>query len=463
MIGYILAAGAEQNNIDKTLDLTRNLANLAVDKVADGFRYIGVSIGAIMLLIVIVYYLASILDGGKFQLKMLIPFFIFLLVCNFSWVAKPVVAFSTTITEKLIKACDNKSKEILAEEVGAEDTENYFALAQNRYYNKLDESPFLKKNPDGTFSSPETVGPGVGVGVIAPNEDEVEAEALSGKSNGSGNGNGGVGGTPPTGSSKSLTKKEASDATRDGVSNSLTEKGESYQTEFTNSVKLIQNQQAKGIPFWAKGILGLITSFICWLMGMLKYVVMCLGGVMTAIVVTFGPITFAFAILPGQASTIKSWFIRIVQFSLYGPIVSVITLFTDKCFALMINATDAASCFISLAMALCAIVGITSVPTIASMIVEGAQGAVSLSSGLQTLAHGLSTSDAIMKKGGNAIIKTAGDLGGDKLRNAVGDMKSGINSRGGIQMAKDMMNFGPKATFKHASKVGGRIRKSGRK
>ncbi|MBQ8482929.1 MAG: hypothetical protein IJ504_01330 [Bacteroidales bacterium] len=82
-------------------------------EMAEGVGRIGIGIGAIMLLIVVIYYIITILAGGKFQMKMLIPLLLFLCVCNFGWVARPVVQFTTTLSRSITEVLMDKKHDLL--------------------------------------------------------------------------------------------------------------------------------------------------------------------------------------------------------------------------------------------------------------------------------------------------------------------------------------------------------------
>jgi uncharacterized membrane protein len=68
---------------DSIINISSQLLDFVNDTCGKAFAEIGIGIGSIMLLFVVIYYITSILDGGKFQLKMLFPVFIYFLVCNF--------------------------------------------------------------------------------------------------------------------------------------------------------------------------------------------------------------------------------------------------------------------------------------------------------------------------------------------------------------------------------------------
>jgi hypothetical protein len=149
------------------------------------------------------------------------------------------------------------------------------------------------------------------------------------------------------------------------------------------------------------GLGGIVTELVNWIDNLLEVVIQAMGAVMTGVVVAFGPITWGFAVWPGNTRTLGAWAIRLCQFALYSPIVCLIChffnmLIMDLCFGLRSVFTTAGSIsgvleasesiFMLLAMLLGLLACLMSVPSIASMIIEGAQGAVTLSQGLQTAA-----------------------------------------------------------------------------
>ena len=66
-------------NYGEGISIVRELTSYA-EGLAETFGAVGRGIGAVMLLVVVFYYISSILDGGKFQIKMFISFFSFSLV-----------------------------------------------------------------------------------------------------------------------------------------------------------------------------------------------------------------------------------------------------------------------------------------------------------------------------------------------------------------------------------------------
>lgn len=359
--------------------------------VSEAFGAVGRGIGAIMLLVVVFYYISSILDGGKFQIKMLIPFLIFLFVCNFSWIAKPVTAFTDTITSSLMESCKTMNGNI-KEKYNCKESATFNDMYNSMHQDEAKDTEQLMKDLDANY------------------EEATDFEEGNKSENSE---------TDPV--PKGVTGKIHYHVKK-GINDWFAKKSIDSQKEMSIA-GLDTDNSGKGFKPTTKNFTGLgwlssIISFICKIM---SFVLMAFGGVMTAIIVAFGPITWAFAIFPGQGSTIKSWFIRLCQFSLWSPICVLVDCFSVKLFDIMATAQGAGPILMAIAVAVCNLVALTSVPTIASMIIEGAQGAVSLSQGLQTMGHALTTSASILSKGGKLAI------GSD---NAISRTKAGIAKQG---------------------------------
>ena len=346
------------------VNITKELLSFSND-LTDGFSQIGIGIGAIMLLIVVLYYIASILNGGKFQMKMLIPVCIFFFVCNFSWIANPVISFTTTITEALcsqLKGVELDIKEKNGLPAGATIGDQYLmAHLSEEVDEDMAKDTYLVETgqADAIYNQPS-------------NEDGEDDSSLPGLS-------------------RSTEKKNegwVADGFRKGVNSVI-----ASMTEAFTSLKNKEIRLSPVMYFWKMWICVLLGS-ICKAFG---YVYNAFGALMTSLIMAFGPITFAFAIMPGQGGTIKSWFLRLCQFTLYSPLSTLINCFctflTSYLFGDTSSGTDFAMC---LGMEICCLVALVSIPSIASMIIEGASGAVSLSQGLQSLASGLTTGGTIV-------------------------------------------------------------------
>jgi len=145
------------------------------------------------------------------------------------------------------------------------------------------------------------------------------------------------------------------------------------------------------------GFFALVAVILQWVATLMANIMKIFGNVLVAIIISFGPITWAFAIIPGNGKFITSWFLRICQFALYSPVVCLIQVFMAKTSVGIAEAMGAAgaaaagttsfavsgSVMTASATLLCEIIILCSVPTICSMIIEGASGQVSFSQGAQ--------------------------------------------------------------------------------
>ena len=384
-----LAVGSGQS-----LALLKELTSYA-NGLAGGLAAVGKGIGAIMLLIVLIYYITSILDGGKFQIKMLLPLLIFLFVCNFNWISTPVISFTTTITESLVSSLDGARVETLA------------ANGNSESANIMDMHNRRKQGRAATDA--KTLKEAVGEGDVS---DENGEEIQEGKK--------------VRGLRKIVKNGINDEATQLSLDFQKEAGGEQYAQpgETPSGGKMGFTRESTTIM----NLICAIMSFICKLM---STVLRAFGGVMSGIIVAFGPITFAFAIFPGQGGTIKSWFIRLCQFALYAPICALVDCFAVKIFSTIADYGAGDSILMAIAVAICNLVALTSVPSIASMIIEGAQGAVSLSNGLQHIGGALAKGGAVVG-GGAALV-----LGRDRLK-AIKDVAGGVMNAGVIGSASKL-------------------------
>jgi hypothetical protein len=194
---------------------------------------------------------------------------------------------------------------------------------------------------------------------------------------------------------------------------------------------------------------GLFAMLISWLVNIFALVLQAFGICLTALIVAFGPITFAFAIFPGKAGNMLSWFIRLCQYSLYAPIVSLLSVFFVELFVLMCNSGSGVMGFLLVISILIAnFVLLLSTPTLASMIIEGASGAVSLSQGLQMLGSGLASAGSTVA-GGYTLL-----AGKD---NALSNFSSGLKQQGLGGFAKDAMKNGIGGAMGNTANLGHNI------
>ena len=390
---FPLASSISYDPVNLTTGCLKAAQNAGIFR---AFANIGVGIGAVMLLFIVIYYIIAILDGGKFQLKMLLPLLLFLLIQNFGLVSTPVLKFTTQITSACAGSC-KAAKEALLESKGATDMMDLF---------------YKSMYPEG----------------LTPEEKET-VENLTGE----------------------YSSKDAAEAAEDKVvensSGALSKLGEKIRWKFMQGVRSIEkacvmsvstsanaNDQANGdtegitiypLSICFMGLFAAILSFVC---SAVAIALAAMGTMMTSVIVAFGPITWAFALFPGRLNTIMSWFIRICQFALYAPICYLVDALAAEVLSL-IFATSGAGFLALFAILIADIVCLTSVPTIASMIIEGASGAVSLSSGLQSIA---STASAAGSLGTTMLAFGAGK------DNMLQNFFAGFKERGLVGFAREM-------------------------
>lgn len=348
----IMQANFFNNGLDPVLNGAKSLTRVilsAAEPAMTGMQEIGKGIGSIFLLFVIFVYISNILDGGKFQVKMLLPLLIYVAVCNFKFVASPVVTFATTLQKQCVEACDKVQGKFMSNITnGKYDSGEAWSL----WHAFLEQS---KSNPQTEFEQK-----------LATSSRNTEDESNVVEEDDD---------SPKRFSFKGLGMN---------FFNALNWFKESIVGQFLSS---FIHDPGKAIVY---GAMGCIVTLLDWIAQLLNIALTALGAVMMAIVVAFGPITWAFAIFPGNSKTIGAWAIRICQFALYSPIVALIQAFFTTCMYMFTNglfqsvSEGGSSILAAAGLILGLIAALMSVPAIASMIIEGAQGAVTISQGLMT-------------------------------------------------------------------------------
>lgn len=400
-----LAAGDE-----KILNMTKTLTDFATGDMSAAFSNIGRGIGGIMLLIVALYYIASILDGGKFQLKMLVPLVIFIFVCNFSWVAGPVTSFTQTITSSLVSSCERK-KASINEKNGCLGSANINDLNNAKMGSQKDGEQVerLLGNTEAATQKKD--------------EGTIDEEGT-----------------------KSTEKNGGKDnfwvrTIKGGVMSSARQASYDFQVESSgeNIVEPASDKKGRKLGLPNMGWQGIISAVISWVCQIMSSVLSAFGAVMTGIIVAFGPITFGFAVFPGQGRTILSWFLRLCQFALWAPICALIDVFSVMIFDTMASSSmSAGSLAMAIAVAVCNLVALTSVPTIASMIIEGAQGAVSLSQGLQTISAGMTAGGTAAAAVGSSVVGAGQMALGTNKTQSIRDAVAGAKQGGVVGALRDI-------------------------
>lgn len=328
--------------MDGAVSLTKEFLN-ASEGFLDTFTKLGVGIASIFLLVVIFVYVSNILEGGKFQVKMLLPLLIYLAVCNYKYVAGPIVNFGIVLQREAVGACLRARGAVLG---SAE--------------SKTIVGAFWKRGIEG--SPLETAIAGA---TTYKNPEDSNGTAQDG--------------------SDEKKKKGFLVGIGQHIGNALQAFGENVK-EFV--LGFLTSNPLKVLAY---GVTGLIAELFDLIAQMLEVALTCLGALMTGIVVVFGPITWAFAVWPGNQRTLGAWAIRLCQFMLYSPITAVISTFVLSTFLSLLDTLFSGSGLGSLGpimgvigFLLAEIAAFMSVPAIASMIIEGAQGAVTISQGIMT-------------------------------------------------------------------------------
>lgn len=382
----------------------------------ESFAQVGIGIASVLILILCFYFIASMMNGGRFQLKMLIPMLVFLLVCNFSWIAAPVTGFTRTVTRSLCEACVNSKLDVM-HEYGGEDCNDIMTLF------------WCLKDAKKSSARMET--------------EQKATEDMSGKAEA----------RPQDGDSPADAADTEDSKWYSRLFNSVTDALEKKGTDMKVSIvenSMLSRKSPGAIPVSHITLSGVIAYILSFVASVISYCLQAMGIMMTSLIVAFGPITFAFALLPGRASSVMTWFIRICQFALYAPLSALIDCFTIKIMCLFYDPTVDVGFLLLFAVLVCNLVCLTSVPTIASMIIEGASGAVSLSGGIQAMASALTKSSATMAAGGMLL---AGRNG------SVAETISGVKGEGLVNFGKDAALNGMGSALENARTFGGNVKK----
>lgn len=316
----------------------------------DGFAVIGQGVASVFVLFVVIQCATSILEGGKFQIKMLGPLVIYVLACNFSIVSLPAEKFFMALQKESMNAVVDATAKIYD---GKSKIEVFYEA-----YNERNLAQIVELNKR----------------IIEM--DNSEAESVNGESTDE---------NSDKGSSFGININNLNPI--QNIKNSISKWWNEVKYNFTKSflrVKTISKNSflvmilSLGVPFILAVIMDLLVAILTLCMT-------ALGGIMVGVLIVFGPIAWGFAVMPGQTRTISSWFIRLCQFALYAPLCALVNYFSSIIFLNWIG-SDAGSIVGLLAVLLCNLVLLTSIPAIAGQIIEGAQGAgISLSNGIQTL------------------------------------------------------------------------------
>lgn len=406
---------------DSGLDFIKNANEMlgGNEALTNSIGTLAAGIGGIFLLFVLFYYGTSILDGGKFQVKMLMPILIYVCACNFSWITQPVTAFVGGIRDGLSSSINDSRRSLMASQEGGSETDTLMDV-----FNRQRK----KENEESKARYEAEMKAGKHVDDIDANDDGTSSSSDS--------------------QDEMKEKMKLGQRITNAISNAFSRMFGQWSAHFTFSKETTSN-------FVKYSITGLLSSLLCWVNNIMEQVMKIFGASMAGIVLAFGPIVWAFAVFPGRGKTVMTWFIRMCQFALYGPITAFICLLnTHLSLSLMADMSAGGNSMFALTCGFAAnIAAMTSVPSIAQMIIEGASGGVSLSSGLQMMAHALTTagSTAIAPlKMGKALhdMKVAGD-------NKQANVSQGNTLENIAQTLNGMSNGGSYGQNSHKSNGGG--------
>lgn len=356
------------------------------------FGNLGAGIASVFILVYTFRFGRQLIEGGRFSAQMLTPYLIYLLICNFSWVTRPVSAFTSALQSSLVSACygsNGTATNIMDEFMGQR---SQWLEDQNANYKKAQEELENLKLQD----------------------DTIETESSGESDEGGG-----------------IFKKSS------GILKGLGKKIRTEVIEAYNWIKkraletmILTTKMKDKLDSWLNyGLSAVVCILLQWLATAVGLAMQCFGGIVVAILFYFGPLTWAFALLPDNTGVIKSWFIRLCQFSLYSPIVSLINAFTFKiCMGLASMDASMSSILLLFCILVCNIFALFQVSSIASMIIEGASGGVTIGGGMQAVSQAVSSMEGVRdrralatEKEENKILKSIDKaLGGEYSKGAEG-------------------------------------------
>lgn len=399
MLSLILPLAFNIEDSNKLFGVTRTVLEKGSGMMGT-FGNMGIGIASIFILIYVFRFGRQLIEGGKFSTQMLWPFVVYLLVCNFSWVSRPVSSFVSSVQGKCVTACygTNGTMKTIWQDF-MEQRDEYLANQQSQH----DEAMKALAQVDGDDT-------------IDVEEEDPEAEEAGRK----------------TGILKGL--------------------GAKIRVEIVKAYEWIRDKALQGfsitnnvaIRSWINyGAAAVLCIILQWLATAVSIAMQSFGGIVVGILMAFGPLTWAFALLPDNMGVIKSWFIRLCQFSLYSPICALINSFTFQiCRGLAQMDGSTSSCLLLFCVLCCNIFALFQVGSIASMIIEGASGGVSIGAGVSAISQLFTAGAAIGEPGRDIsqmkktdeqteILKSIDSkLGGGSSGSESSEAVSGQNSRG---------------------------------
>lgn len=348
----------EIDTVNLTLAIVNKIANITA------FGEVGRGLAAIFMFFHIASCGISLFQEQKFRIKMLYPFLIFFIVCNFSLISTPTIkvvqSVSTTLCESLGQV---KAKELATlgadSSTGKESTSVFEAMMHRQQYET--QNLFGKSN-------------------VEQLQDIVMSQYT---------------GETPAGEQATLEEE------KNWLGRKISNIGGSIVAAIEDAwdnlkMKLVDNF-VPNVSNWMKvNAMSIIAVILQFVMDVMTVAMSAFGAMLTGIIVAFGPVTFAFACRQDQLDIILHWFLRLLQYALWAPIICLISAFEVTVYNTMLAGPGGASMLGLIAAFVAAIACLTQVPTIAGMIIEGVHGNASLSQGLSTIASAITSPARLM-------------------------------------------------------------------
>lgn len=118
----------------------------------------------------------------------------------------------------------------------------------------------------------------------------------------------------------------------------------------------------------ALGLIGLIAVILKWVLELVTLGQIIMSYLLIAILVSIGPLVFAFAILPDFSNGIGAWFARYVHFSLWVPMLFVVQNVGASISLAFVHSTS--NMWVAVIVILANITAVTSVPALCKFVLE---------------------------------------------------------------------------------------------
>lgn len=373
---------------------------------------IGASIASIFILFVVFQGIASILEGGKFQVKMLGPVVIYILVCNFSIVATPTRSFFEALQSGTVAQMKSANDGLYDGKTKLEKFKEAYRGNNAAAIEELDEA--LKDAENFTIEIEDSGG----------GDDAAPHKKFLGID---------------------IT------AIGNNITASIKSAWNWIRIKFIQGFLHFRNDDDS----WGNMILSIGFPFVLsvlldWFVQLLTIVMTALGGILVGVAMAFGPISWAFGVIPGNHRVILTWFIRVCQFALYSPLCGLVNYFSSVIFLNLIGGSPS-SILGLVAVLLCNLVLLTSIPSLASQIIEGASGGMSISQGVQTLASPFTMLGSMSMMGERGRDQKQQDIGQQQLNTLkeISTKLGGSPSGGQAAPGADTQGGGPSGQNPH--------------